>query len=229
MAYDQNHLYLTINWADSREPLEGGQVGIRFDSPAEEVTQAMVDAAKTAVQTFWTSTGALIPSSYVLKYLRLAAIGTDGKYLPGTFSRDGSFGAGVSTSNATVYHPLQVASVATFTTERPSGIASRGRIYLPPLAAAIGSNGRWTQTVCDARAAALATMLSSLNASTAFSGSGLPAFAAVFSKGTSKSPAGVRSFIRGVKIGTRPDVQRRRAKNMLEVYGATSAVTGPTP
>lgn len=227
MSYPSSHLYLTLHWADGREPLEGGQVGIRFDSVVTEVTQAMVDAAKTHVQTFWQSAGALIPSSYILKYLRLAVIGTDGHYLPGTFSRDGSYGAGISTSNASVYHPLQVASVATFKTERPSGIASRGRVYLPPLAAAIGADGRWSATVCNNRATALATMLSSLNASTAFSGAGLPAFASVFSKGTSKQPAGVRSFIKGVTIGTRPDVQRRRAKNMLEVYGTLAPVTGP--
>jgi histone acetyltransferase (RNA polymerase elongator complex component) len=36
----------------------------------------------------------------------------------------------------------------------------------------------------------------------------------------------VHSFIRGVTVGTRPDVQRRRAKNMLEKYGAVKAVTG---
>jgi hypothetical protein len=227
MPYPSSHLYLTIHWSDTREPDEGGQVGIRFDSPVTAATQAMVTACGPAVETFWLSAGAQIPTPYVLRYLRLAVIGPDGHYPPNTFSFDHIYPNGVNTTNASTPLPLQVASVATFTTERPRGQASRGRIYLPPLAVPLSSTGRWTATQVDARATAVATMLQSLDTALANPGGGLPAIAAVFSKGTVSNGAGLRSFIRGVKIGTRPDVQRRRAKSMQEIYGATKPVALP--
>lgn len=229
MPYSTPHLYLTAHWTDTRAPDETGQIGIRFDSPAEAVTQAMVDACIQPFTTFWTSPGANFPGAYVLRYLRLALIGLDGHYVPGSFSVDGSFGAGVANvPSSTTPMPLQVASVATFTTELPRGQASRGRIYLPPLAAALGTDGRWTATQVNLRAQAIGTLVNSLNGALRPAPGGLPAIASVFSKGTVKNTAGLRSFIRGVKIGTRPDVQRRRAKSMDEVYGATTAIPLPT-
>jgi hypothetical protein len=229
MPYSAPHLYLTFHWSDSREPDEGGQIGIRFDSPATDVTQGMVNACQPAAEAFWLSAGTNFPGAYVLRYLRLAHIGVDGKYTPGTFSYDYNFGTGIAhTPSSTTPMPLQVASVATFTTELPRGQASRGRIYLPPLAAALGTNGRWTATQVDARATAVATLLQSLNTALSVPGGGLPAIASVFSKGTQTNTAGLRSFIRGVKIGTRPDVQRRRAKSMAEIYGATKPVALPS-
>jgi len=229
MPYSARHLYLTFHWTDTREPNESGQIGIRFDSPATAVTQAMVNACQPAAEAFWLSAGANIPGAYVLRYLRLAHIDLDGHYVPGSFSFDYSFGAGIAgTPTSTTPMPLQVSSCATFTTELPRGQASRGRIYLPPLAAALGTNGRWTAAQVDGRATALATMLQSLNSALVPAPGGLPAIASVFSKGTTKNTAGLRSFVRGVKIGTRPDVQRRRAKSMAEIYGATKPVALPS-
>lgn len=229
MPYDRRHLYLTAHWTDTREPNESGQIGIRFDSPATTVTQAMVSACAPAFQTFWLAPGTDLPAYYVLRYLRLAMIDLDGKYVPGTFSFDHSYGAGVAYNpSSTTTMPLQVSSVATFTTELPRGQASRGRIYLPPFAVPVGTNGRWQAVTVDGRATTIATLLQSLNAALVPAPGGLPAIASVFSKGTAKDPAGKRSFIRGVKIGTRPDVQRRRAKSMAEIYGATKPVALPS-
>jgi hypothetical protein len=216
-------MYLTLHWEDSREIDEGGQIGVRFDTVPDIPTQAMVDACKPAVQTFWQSAGAAIPSSYRLRYLRLAGIGTDGKYLPGSFSFDATYGAGISTANAAVVFPMQVASVATLLTELPRGQASRGRVYLPPIAASLDAQGRWSAAQCNARADEVAKMLTSLNA-VIKEPAGLPAIASVFSKGTTKNAGGLRSFVTGVKVGTRPDVQRRRAKGQAEIYGNTYAV-----
>jgi hypothetical protein len=225
VPYDSAHLYLTAHWTDNREANEGGQVGIRFRTNATAVTQAMVDAAKPAWQTFWLSAGALIPFSYKLSFLRLALIGTDGHYAPGTFSFDGVFAGGVNSANSAVTHPMQVASVATFLSSSPRGQASHGRIYLPPLGAGCGTDGRWTAAQVNARAAAVATLVTSLNTALAATPGGANAISAIFSKGTSKGAGPASQNIVGVKIGTRPDVQRRRAKGQAEVYGTTSAIT----
>lgn len=230
MPYPSKHLYLTFHWTDTREPDEGGQFGIRFDAAAEEVTQDMVAAAAGPAETFWKATASKIPAVYSLTSLRLALIGENGQYALGTFSRDHLFNPGVpGAAHMASGLPLQVASAVTLRTDLPRGQASTGRCFLPPLSDALQGTGRWTATQVDGRATQFATLLSTLNASTAFSGAGTPAFAAVFSKGTSKSPNGLRAFVRSVQIGTRPDVQRRRAKSVAEIYGATKPVTGPTP
>ena len=104
-----------------------------------------------------------------------------------------------------------------------------GRCYLPPLATALGTDGRWAAADCNARATAFAALLTSLNGVIKQTTGAPPAFASVFSKGTPKSPAGAYDFVRRVTVGTRPDVQRRRAKAQREVYGTEVAVTGPAP
>ena len=236
MPYPSPHLYLTVHWKDQREPNEGGQFGIRFDTVATEVQQQMVDATWAAVEAFWIAPGAKIPAPYLLTHTRLALVAENGQYVPGTFSRDFVHPTGrTNGSNTTNPMPLSCASVVTLLTDRPSGLASHGRCYLPPLATALGTDGRWALSDVDARATAFATMLSSLNTAIkqgipdggAGSGFGLPALASVFSKGTPKTPAGQSAFVRRVVIGRRPDVQRRRAKSQAEIYGTEKAVTGP--
>lgn len=230
MPYPAPHLYLTAHWIDSREPNESGQFGIRFSTTATQVTQAMADAAWTPLETFWMSTGAKMPAPYLLKSLRLALVGENGQYVPGTFSRDFVHASGRNPGTNTANPmPLSVASVVTLLTDRPSGLASHGRCYLPPLSTALQTDGRWLLADVNARAAAFATCLTSLNAVIKETTGSPPAFASVFSKGTPKSPAGVSDFVRKVVIGTRPDVQRRRAKAQREVYGTEQTVTGPAP
>lgn len=237
MPYPAKHLYLTAHWQDTREPNESGQFGIRFQTVADTVQQQMVDKCWAPFETFWTAAGSKIPAPYVLRSLRLALVAENGQYVPGTFSRDYVHITGRSNgTNTTNPMPLQVASVMTLLTDRPSGIGSHGRCYLPPLATALGTDGRWALADVNARSSAFAALLSSLNTvikqdigetpNTTF---GLPAFASVISKGTPKSPAGVSEFVRRVVCGNRPDVQRRRAKAQREVYGTEQAVTGPTP
>lgn len=190
----------------------------------------MVDACWAPFETFWTNTGAKIPAPYVLRSLRLALVAENGQYVPGTFSRDYVHVTGRSNgTNTTNPMPLQVASVVTLLTDRPSGIASHGRCYLPPLSTPLGTDGRWAVTDCNGRASAFAALLTSLNGVIKQTSSAPPAFASVYSKGTPKSPAGADSFVRKVVVGTRPDVQRRRAKAQREVYGTEQAVSGPAP
>lgn len=229
MPYPEPHLYLTAQWLDSREPNETGQFGLRFKTTATQVTQAMVDACWTPVETFWISPGAKMPQACKLKSLRLALVAENGQYVPGTFSRDFIHPTGSTSTNTTNAMPLQVAQVVTLLTDRPSGLASHGRAYLPALTSALGTDGRWAAADCNSRASAFAAMLTSLNGVIKETSGAAPAFAAVFSKGTPKTPAGVYSFVRKVTVGTRPDVQRRRAKAMKEVYGTEYSVTGPAP
>lgn len=217
MPFVRNHLYLTLHWVPSGAPLETGQCGIRFDSQAA-ATQALVDSCKSPVLTFWNSVNTNIGPDFVLKYLRLARIGTDGKYIPGSVAFDATIssgGAGGGTGNT---YPLQVASAATLVTAVPRGQAAKGRMFLPPLASALSTDYRYPQATADARSATLATMITALNVLM-----GGPA--AVLSKGTTRSSVGAVQAVTGVQHGRRPDVQRRRGKGVTELYGTKSNVT----
>lgn len=218
MAFPNEHIYFTVHWTVQGVSLESGQFGLRFDNTGS-LTQTMVNNCATAVSTMWGSTGAAIENGYLLTFLRAAKVGTDGKYLPGSVSFDYTYASPVGGGGGTTTHrfPLQVAVASTLTTAFPRGQAHAGRIYLPWMNDALGSDGRFTSTIANTRSAALATMLTSLNT--------VLGPCNVFSKGIKTSTAGAKHVVTGVKTGRRPDVQRRRAKQMVESYGTTSTVT----
>jgi hypothetical protein len=221
MPYPESHLLLTIHWIHEAYPLESGQIGLRFHVTGAgnlDASQTRVDACAQSVKSFWNTVGAKIPLNYLIKYLRLARIGEDGSYVPGTSSFDsvyaatGSAGAGGQNSA-----PLQTACVTTLLAAVPHGQASHGRVYLPPIAATPSNAGLWTAADADNRSNAVATMLTSLN--TVLNGT-----AAIYSKGTLRNQAGLGRKVVEVTTGTRPDVQRRRAKGVPDVKGAHSGV-----
>lgn len=218
MPYPEPHRYLTVHWTIAGVNDESGQFGLRFAHNGA-VSQTMVDDAASAVQTMWASSGAGIESNYKLSYLRLAQIGVDGKYYPDTISYDHTYAAPVGGGGGTTISrfPLQTALASTLVTAVPRGQANKGRIYLPWFNTALGSDATFPLTNVNTRSVAVAAMLSALKLVI-----GNPA---VFSKGTKTSTEGAYNLITGVKTGTRPDVQRRRAKQINETYGTTSALT----
>ena len=218
MPFPFPHRLLTIHWVNPTQPDETGQTGLRFGDGTPP-TQADVDACRVPLETLWGNPAALIPNGYKLAFLRLAAIAEDGRYVPGSFAKDFVWttlypGAGA----ATPIFPIQTACASTLVTALPRGQASKGRMFLPPLAAVLGDDYRWTTAQANARSAGLATCINSLQTA-------LGAQAQVYSKGTVRSSVGLRAEITGVKTGIRPDVQRRRGREVAEGYGSTSAVT----
>lgn len=221
MTFPQAHLYLTAHWEVSGASGETGQFGLRFAGSPGPATQAKVAACASAVSTMWSAAGTGIEAGYLLKYLRLAEIAVNGKYVPGTISYDHTYTTPPAGGGGTVTarFPLQVALATTLLTAMPRGQASKGRIYLPWFNAALGADHKWTTTNVNGRSAAIATMITALNTA-------LSAPVAVMSKGTKAAPTvGAENFVTGVKTGTRPDVQRRRAKQIPETYGSISTVS----
>lgn len=220
MPFQRKHLYLTIHWRPADYPLETGQAGIRFDNPTAVPTQALVDSCKSAVQTFWQSAGGKVSAGYQATFLRLAQIDVDGHYVAGSRSFDSLFTAPISGGGSTDVNSLQTACASTLTTGVPHGQASKGRIFLPPINSSPAGAGDhlWPVLDVNARSAAVAIMISSLN--TALGGP-----AAIFSKGTVRGGGPLVRSVVGVETGRRPDVQRRRAKGQPDVRGASSAIT----
>lgn len=208
MPYPNGYLYLTAHWTVSSANIETGQFGLKFDSTAP-ATQVLVDACKGPISTFWAAATSAIEPDFRLLFVRLAAIGADGLYVPGTVAYDGVFaplvpGGGAATP---ARFPLQVASAASLTTAFPRGRAHRGRIYLPPINGPLTSSYVNQSADCANRANTLAARLSDLN-------DVMPGPLTVFSK----VGAGTKHVVTGVAIGNRPDTERRRARSQLESY-----------
>lgn len=222
MTYPNRYLYLTAHWTVAGAPPETGQFGLKFDSTAA-ATQALAQAAYGPIQTLWTNAIALIDFDFKLQYVRLAQIDVDGKYVPGTIAYDyagaGSVPGGGSAGAPLYKFPLQVASVTSLQTAFARGQAHRGRIYLPPIDASLGSNYRIPPAWTAQRSNAVATALSALNAV-------MPGPVSVFSKGTKAAPTvGAKHVVTSVVTGDKLDVQRRRAGQQPETMSTVWNVT----
>lgn len=210
MTFPNPYLYLTFHWAVAGTP-EVGQFGLKFDNVAA-ASQALVDGCGAAATSMWGATTMDISSFYRLAYLRLASIGVDGKYVPGTIAYDHTFPGSVPGGGAaTILFPLQTAHVMSLHTAMPRGQAHAGRVYLPSITENLSTAAVWTAAQCTSRNNTFATMLTALN--TALGGP-----VSVFSKGTKAAPTvGAKHAITTVNSDTRPDVQRRRAKQLVGV------------
>lgn len=222
MTYPNAHLYLTAHWTPTGATGETGQCGLRFDSTAP-ASQALVDACATAWSSFWTAATNAIDNAFSLQFLRLASIAPNGLYVPGTIAYDHTFPGGTpggGTGGTPIYqYPLQVAAVSSLLTAMPRGQAHRGRIYLPYIAINQNSGWRWPPANVNNRTNGVAAMISALNVV-------LPGDCTVFSKGSKAAPTvGAKQLVTGVVTGGRPDVQRRRAGQVTELYSIVGNVT----
>lgn len=212
MAYTSEYNYLTVHWKLADSP-ETGQFGLKFIGP-NVPDQAMVDGAAPAVQTFWSAALSYITPGISLTHLRLARLGTDGKYLPESISYDHTYAPAISGGGAATTNVAQTAHVITLRTGVPRGLAHAGRVYIPPLAFAPNSSDYlWPIANINNRLNGFSTMLSAL------SGSDL-GILAVMSKGTPTHPLGATNNVTYINSDTRPDVQRRRARSLTKVISA---------
>jgi len=204
VAFNDRHKLLTV-FGTAFNGVETWSFGVRFATvtgiPA--VSQAQVDACVTPTQTFWNTAGIFMPSSHSLTGIKLAPIGTDGKYPPGEIAYIADITPDPGPTN-TNQHPAQCTQVVTFLAEgQPRGRASRGRIYLPCPNAAV-SSGTGGNSLGSALATAAATWLSALN-----DVADLGQAAIMSSLGT-----GITAPITQTRGDDLPDTQRRRRRQL---------------
>lgn len=212
MTYPNGHLYVTAHWTVLGALQESGQFGLRFDS-TQPASQALATAAAAPITAFWTNATALIGTFHNLSFIRVAAVGIDGKYISGTIAYDSPPAAGGGAGGgSTVYAPLQCAQVISLTTALPRGRAHRGRVYVPPVNTPLQTDYHWPASNCAARANAFAQMVTDLNAA-------MPGPLTVFSK----VGLGTKAKVTAVAVGNRPDVQRRRARSLTETYSVAGS------
>ena len=221
MTYPNAHLMLSIHWGYGASTSEKAQTSLRFDSTTP-ASATLVQNAAAAVSTFWSTATALVDHIYKLEFLRLASIGTDGKYVPGTIAYDwiysGSVPGGGSGGTDLYKFPLQVSAVSSLLTGLARGQAHKGRLYLPYITSNIQTNWNWQSADITTRSTAVAQMITTLNTV-------MPGPASVFSKGTKAQPTvGAKHAITQVVTGGKPDTQRRRAKQAAEILSAAANV-----
>jgi hypothetical protein len=220
MPFPNAHNYLTVHWTYGTVS-ETGQFGLRFDPPGglAPVSQALVDAAAPFVSTFWSTAANLIPTGYKLSFLRLARIDTNGRYVPGTISYDHAYAPVVAGGSAeAAMYPLQVATVCTLRSAAVHGLAHSGRVYIPALSQPLVSNYVWTTAQINNVVNGFSAMLTNLNTV----GMGR---LSIFSKGNLGTPGGAKQIVTGVQLDTKPDTQRRRAKQLVGSKGLVGNVT----
>lgn len=222
MVYDVRHKLLTIHgrlWTATSAP-EYWSMGVRFQPISNvAVSQAQANACHTAVAAWWVdaTNGPFVWSSHSYTGIKLAPIGTDGRYPPGEQAYEGpAVNTGGTGATAQVW-PGQCAVAVTLISSKPGGRgrASKGRVYLPPLSTTIGSDGRITASTATRLSTGIANLLGALNDITDLGG------AAVFSSVGS----GDHYPIVSVRTGTIVDTIRRRRRQMAE--NPTAPITVP--
>lgn len=208
MVYTTAHDYLTVHWTVTSSNIEEGQFGIRF-AGAGAAVQADLDAAAATIGTYWASANAMIGDDYRLASVKIARIGTDGLYPEDSVPLLHDYSPVIpgGTSIAISQYPLQVATVVSLTTDAVRGRAHRGRVYNPPIAGNLSATYLFSEANAQTKADNFLDLITALN-------NDMPGNASVMSR----LGAGTTRAITGVEVGTRPDVQRRRAGRQVETY-----------
>lgn len=118
--------------------------------------------------------------------------------------------------------PPQVSLAVTMTSEIQRGLAAKGRMYMPGIAAIIAGNGKVTSANVTNIATNFKTFLDGINSSTAVSGNVILASHGHYVKATDTTPAFYalpkNTQVTGCRVGDVYDTQRRRRNGLAEVY-----------
>lgn len=202
MVYPSTHLYVTAHWEIN--DVEQGQIGFRVNQSALP-SQGESDGATSAFASFWSTESNGVPGGCELYEVKFALIGPDGRYPEAHVPLVNTFAA-INGAGGVPIFPNQIACVTSLEGAVPRGNAGRGRVYMPAFNYALG-NGQWSTATLGQRNAGMITLIESIN--TALTGD-----VCIFS---AKSQ-GFYQRVEMIRTGSRPDVQRRRARSVTESY-----------
>jgi hypothetical protein len=137
MAYDVNHTLVTFRGSNFTGT-EQWSFGMRFFGSGTP-TQTMADNAAAAGKTWITTASSGYAAMTKLDAVKVAPIGTDGKYRPGLVATE-SFPTSATGAYATAtIHPPQIALAMTLQSSQPRGPVHQTHLYLPGPAFAFAS------------------------------------------------------------------------------------------
>lgn len=214
MAYANRHKLLTV-YGDSWSPVsEQWQFTLRINpGSTDTVSQAQCDAAYTLAAALFANVTFSMKSVHHFLGVKLAPIGTDGKYVPGEIAYVKQAAPVNGPGTAGDPWPGQCAVAITLRTVFPRGRASRGRFYLPGMQGVIGSDGRLASGRPAAMLGPLVTFLQGLNG--------------VTNLGTVQVMSrigGEHATVNSIECGSVVDTQRRRRRSLAEGPRASASV-----
>jgi hypothetical protein len=181
---------------------------------AADGSTAAATAILDAWRVFFESSTSYVSLQYVTTQCKIAKIDANGNtvsdqvyYAYPATTLDGQQG--------TNPHPPQCTVALTLQSDRPRGLASKGRMYLPGISAAIGSNGKISTANRDTIALNMKTFFDSIHASI-----DVPNQLILAAKGTGPFPAltAQNDYVETIKMGDVVDTQRRRRNGLVESY-----------
>lgn len=202
MAFTQSHARLT--WGGtSCNGTEAWSTGLRFGNPVAGGTTDLSDVYDL-IYGWLTDTPVGMSQLFRLGWVKLAVIGTDGKYPPDTeallYER-----APEQAGSSALNHPSQVSLAVTLETGVTRGRAARGRMYLPTTGQQVAADGRITTAQAEAVAVRTALFLDELTDLMA-----APVWV------MSDVGAGTSRAADAVSVGRVFDTQRRRRRQLDE-------------
>lgn len=238
MGYPNQHQYLTVI-GDSYGSTERWQFGLRI-SDGGVSNQVTAEAVADDIEAWWrgttgyvSSTQFLPSSTHRLTELKCARIGTDGQYPDGQASYSHFYlppiaGLGTPPAGQTPQSTVAV----TLTTAVPRGLASKGRIFLPPSQRYQPATADGLLSTADATSIrqSIIVLINAINANTevgnvqVFSrGKGEASYNAVKKRVEYTYPnTGAVNNVTGVRVGRVVDTQRRRRRSLAEQPVAAS-------
>jgi hypothetical protein len=220
MAFPEDHVLVTFGgglaagaeqWVCGIRMKYVGPFGDASGHP--EAVATYLPNVKDKLATYWGQIKPFIASSTTLAWVKINAIGTDGKY------RLGSTNLYTWTTPIPGEHgslpPTEVSMAVSTRTGLTRGLAHAGRFYLPTPSWAVDANGLWAVDKATNMAGWAATFLSDLSDATDVLTVNMYR-PAVFSR----VGAGAVHDITSVAVGRVPDVQRSRRTKLKESYVA---------
>lgn len=215
MAYAESFVKLTFGGRLAGEEeiwscgihLDGISVNVS-EQTVNDITEAEWEDVVDAVKAYITATQTAVPSGVSLNWVKMAAIGTNGKYLGGP--REWNDETGVKGAASVAYIP-QISYVVTLVSDKFKDPGKYNRFYVPTVVPSGPGKYKMDPSDATARANTAKTLISSLNSVLSASAADLRV-AIVSEKVSAYLPAET------VQVGTLYDTQRRRRNALYEEY-----------
>lgn len=183
---------------------------------AADGSTAACDAILDAWRVYFESATSYVSAQYVTTQCKIAKINANGHTdlenvyygYPATLL-DGQQGTNT--------HPPQCTLALTLMSDRPRGRASKGRMYLPGISAAMGGNGKISTANRDSICLNMKTFFDAIAADT-----DVPDTLILAAKGIGVPPAdqltAQNDYVQSIRLGDVVDTQRRRRNGLVESY-----------
>lgn len=217
MVYAHQVQRVTISgtmFAGAEEWSTGFWMG-KENGDADDFTQQTAEDILTAWRVFFEAGNSYVNNNWVTTQVKTAKINITGNTLQDEVYY--AYPQTVLDGGAVISpYPPQNSLVVTLLSDRPRGLASKGRMYLPGINAAIQNTGKISATNAGTIADNLKTFFDALTNDADFGANQL----ILAAKGTGIAPelTAQNDWVETIRVGDVIDTQRRRRNGLSETY-----------